>query len=543
MLANGKLVKKKSMLRRVTVVMLLGIFFMELVRTAWISDDAGITLRTVINFLNGYGPRFNVAERVQGYTHPLWFLLLSAVSYIAGNVYYATFFVSIIVSLVTFWMLIIKIPTKFSGGVIAGLILILSKSYIDFSTSGLENPLSHLLLVTTVFLAIGLSVSYQAKALALFCVICGLLYLTRVDLMVLIAPLVVYIIARSLSVSSVHLQEGVLRPWWRPNKPASSVFKALLLGSLPVLLWTIFSIYYYGFPFPNTAYAKLATGIPLADRVSQGCSYFLHFAQTDSLSCLTILVGVALGFERRNYLAASISIGIVFYLGYVLSIGGDFMMGRFFTAPLLMATMQIARLMLSPIKVTVAIILVVSLGVFNINKTLLSGSDYFNQDATDTGIADERGFWHWERGLITERRPSTSQGIFSMRNWSIDTQDVRVECGGVGFMSLSTGPGTHFIDTCALTDPLLARLPSLPWKQRIGHFNRALPVGYIESVANDKNLVEDDETRKLYQSIRLITRGDLNDTNRLRAIVSMNLSVFQKTLDRLRAKVAKHYPR
>ncbi len=110
--------KRFAALAHIAFAMLIGVFFIELVRTAWISDDAGITLRTVINFLNGYGPRFNVDERVQGYTHPLWFILLSAVSYLAGNVYYTTFFVSIVVSLLAFWIVIVKIPAKVSGGVI-----------------------------------------------------------------------------------------------------------------------------------------------------------------------------------------------------------------------------------------------------------------------------------------------------------------------------------------------------------------------------------------------------------------------------------------
>ncbi len=41
------------------------------------SDDAYITLRTVDNFINGYGLTWNISERVQAYTHPLWMFLLS----------------------------------------------------------------------------------------------------------------------------------------------------------------------------------------------------------------------------------------------------------------------------------------------------------------------------------------------------------------------------------------------------------------------------------------------------------------------------------
>ena len=34
---------------------------------------------------------------------------------------------------------------------------------------------------------------------------------------------------------------------------------------LPLLAWELFSLLFYGFPFPNTYYAKLNTGIPKAE--------------------------------------------------------------------------------------------------------------------------------------------------------------------------------------------------------------------------------------------------------------------------------------
>ena len=46
--------------------------------TAWVVDDAYITFRTVDNFVNGHGLTWNVAERVQAYSHPLWMFLVSA---------------------------------------------------------------------------------------------------------------------------------------------------------------------------------------------------------------------------------------------------------------------------------------------------------------------------------------------------------------------------------------------------------------------------------------------------------------------------------
>ena len=47
------------------------------VRLAWLGDDAYITLRSVENWVGGNGMRWNPADRVQTYTHPLWMLTLS----------------------------------------------------------------------------------------------------------------------------------------------------------------------------------------------------------------------------------------------------------------------------------------------------------------------------------------------------------------------------------------------------------------------------------------------------------------------------------
>ena len=51
-------------------------------KTAWLSEDSYITFRVADNFLEGYGLRWNVAERVQAYTHPLWLMLFVACGHV-----------------------------------------------------------------------------------------------------------------------------------------------------------------------------------------------------------------------------------------------------------------------------------------------------------------------------------------------------------------------------------------------------------------------------------------------------------------------------
>ena len=45
------------------------------------------------------------------------------------------------------------------------------------------------------------------------------------------------------------------------------------VGLAPLLLWLLWATLYFGFPFPNTAYAKLNLEIPRSVLLSQGLTY------------------------------------------------------------------------------------------------------------------------------------------------------------------------------------------------------------------------------------------------------------------------------
>ncbi|MEJ2612229.1 MAG: hypothetical protein P8179_19725, partial [Candidatus Thiodiazotropha sp.] len=158
------------------------LFLLVLLRTAWISDDAAITLRTVLNFIHGFGPTFNIDERVQAYTHPLWFFILSLGSLISGNVFYTTFVISITVTIISLGLLLNNISRNPFVLVLIGLAVVLSKAFVDFSTSGLENPLSHLLLLLAVLVASS-HIEKGNDKLSIFFLICSGLYLNRPDLL------------------------------------------------------------------------------------------------------------------------------------------------------------------------------------------------------------------------------------------------------------------------------------------------------------------------------------------------------------------------
>ena len=114
-------------------------FGLLLVRTAWMSDDAYITFRTVDNFLHGFGLRWNVLNRVQAYTHPLWMFVVAGATALTGELYYTVTFLSIALSIGAVVLCAFG-ASSLPMEVLTISALGVSKSFVDFSTSGLENP-------------------------------------------------------------------------------------------------------------------------------------------------------------------------------------------------------------------------------------------------------------------------------------------------------------------------------------------------------------------------------------------------------------------
>ena len=520
---------REFFIKTATIILLLpliAIYCFELFRTAWFCDDAIISFRSVVHFINGYGPIYNVTERVQAYTHPAWFILLSFFSLIIPNVYIASFFLSISISIIVFVIFIVKIPKSLVYSIIPLTLLVLSKSFIDYSTSGLENPLTHFFILMTVIQADGVMQSSEKKVSYLqnFILCLSLLYLTRPDGILLFFPLFCYFLFYFR-----HNMRGMIR--------------ALLIGALPVFIWTFFSLYYYGFPFPNTSYAKLGTQIPLSDLIVQGWNYV---CLTDYVSLAAIGLGLLTALFS-GYYSRILACGVVMYCLYIISIGGDFMAGRFFSAPLFLASILSARpafrnIYLSIIFYSLAAYTVLFPGMRDLERTVLSPRHYTGTGAPvnySNGIADERAFYHTfkAQGMIFHfKQKEGSSGYFPW-DYTFDThpyptafdgyiEDVKVTCGALGELGITSGPKVHYIDVCALSDPLLSRLPYAYGKDwRIGHFTRMLPQNYEESIRQDKNLLLDPDTKAFYESIRMITRAPLNNLERWKHIIKINVGL------------------
>lgn len=499
--------------------MALCLYCLVLARTAWMADDAYISLRVVDNFVHGYGLRWNVGERVQAYTSPLWVLFLSAGYFVTREAYFTTLLLSFVVSLGAVLLVSLRAAASKTGAILALGTLITSRAFVDYSTSGLENPLTHLLVAYFAYRLLKAK-EYDARLLLHLSLVTSAAMLNRMDTVLLLAPALL-IVAWRLS--------------WR------AALQPMLLGSIPIVLWTAFSIVYYGFPVPNTAYAKLGGGVPFGERIAQGLTYLLDSLIVDPVTLLVIGWAACLAFRARSIRSIALAAGMILYLAYAVRIGGDFMSGRFFSAPLLLAAILVSR---SPAfrhgpAAAVALALVLAVGWAGRTPNLLSGVEaagYDKLEIPETGIADERRYYYQRTGLLFFQRWEEVPLVASpkrQRKWRDPTTDTRVyTAGAIGFAGYFAGPDTHIVDPLGLSDPLLARLPAEydpGW--RIGHLKRAVPAGYVESIESGENRLHDPELAAYFDKLKLITTGDLFCADRWKAIWTMNLAQDRHLID------------
>jgi arabinofuranosyltransferase len=474
-------------------------FAVVLLRTAWVCDDAYITLRTVDNFTNGHGLRWNVAERVQTYTHPLWMFTLSAVYYFTQEAFFTAIAVSVLVSVAAVAVLLFAGVRSFYWGWLALTALVFSQAFVDYSTSGLENPLTHLLLA--VFIAVLLRRKPGFGKLFSLALLAALGMTNRMDNALLFAP-------------------ALLVAWW--EGPRLKGLLALGLGFTPFVLWEAFSLAYYGFFVPNTAFAKLGTGLSSVQLMQQGLYYLLNALLRDTLTIAVIVAGLALALLRGNVRVLALAAGMVLYVLYVIRVGGDFMSGRFFTAPFFVGVAiltcysdedrarwcgHVAGWSARWAPPALAGLLTVAAAWMGLGlpipgraesaerpwakttPTVFSGADY--GDSTRNfrdphGIGDERRFYYRDSGLLRYTRNAelpSSRFVSEGKAFRAVGRPLVRRAGSVGFRGYFGGPDVHLVDYYALGDPLLARLPALynpDW--RIGHFSRTVPVGYEETL-------------------------------------------------------------
>ncbi|MBL9078143.1 MAG: hypothetical protein JNL08_11605 [Planctomycetes bacterium] len=520
----------------------------------WVVDDAFITLRQVQQLLLGNGFVWNQGERVQAYTHPLWALLMVPAFALTGEGFWTLAVLSLMTTLAGFAVALAALwRSGTAWRAVAFLLLLLpSKAFFDYTSSGLENCLTHLLVVATYArlwtwcdAAAPGDATHLRRGLFALALLTGLTYLNRADTLLLVLPALLLGAARTF-----RLQR------WRAAAPVA-------LGLAPVLLWTAWSVLYYGSPVPNTAIAKI-TGARLTtgERLESGLLYALDSVLRDPWTLLLAATAIVLLAARRQAAAVAAAAGLTLYLLYVTVLGaaGTHMSGRFYSAVACLAAFALARsLHDAGAGTSLRLAGLAALASFAVPSSPLQATwrpgsyafalTNFHRTIDTRAVVAVEGasLLSYQRGMRMPNHTWFKAGL------AFAQSPERVHVGGmgeqggtdaIGYSAFAAGPDKYVVDRLALTDPLLARLPLAVAEafDRPGHVKRELPAGYLASIETDSNRIEDPDLHAYYDRLRLVVRGPLWSWERLQTIVALNLGQYDHLLARYAARAGLRAP-
>ena len=517
---NKKVHIKPSVLKIICLI----IFALLVIFQAWIADDSFHIFVMAKNFINGHGLVYNIGVRTNASTTPLLLLLTTFLSYLTGEIEFTAIAIGVVTSVAAFGLLIRRIESNVLI-VLATLCVSLSYGFMAFTTSGIETSLIFLIQIIFIDYILNHQGNYTFKQLFYVALLCSLSLLTRFDTCFLMFFPTAYIFLRKKDCSFPKM------------------FLAGILGLLPFFAWIGFSIIYYGFPFPNTFYAKIRSNVSLMDYFRKGIDFYIVNFLCDTITLLIIIAALILLTWKGDALRRMIAVGMFLKLVYILRIGGDFMLGRHFAGLFIVAVYIIIdhsykNKLFEKISIVKAgficsifVLLFVSGSVFK--PCVLPYSD----------VADERGYYYSYLSLqkIIESKITGENYPLRQRFYLIPEVEKDIEAGYQGDV-ISFAPGIlvfnyvdkiNLYDQCALADPLLPYM-SVDWnrskafassdgKWRIGHLQRKIPDGYRESLQQNTNVIKDPEIHELYDKILLVVRSeDLFAPERLKAIWELN---------------------
>jgi len=290
-------------------IVIIALMAIHIVQYFFLTDDAFISFRYARHLADGNGLVFNIGERVEGYTNFLWVLILSGLNIFGIPPEIATNVLSI---LLTFTLLgvVIAFSRRFFAVdnwelliLIAPFFLALNRSFAVWSTSGLETRLFTTLIFAAVyFYAISYKEDTKLKYSIFFF---SLASLTRPEGILLFSSFYgFYLISE-----------------FKHRHKLQNFFKYLPIFIILVGGHFIFRYIYYGYPFPNTFYAKV-TGAWF----DSGFLYLFTFIHEYGLYLLIpLLIPIFTRFydaQKRRVIISTIA-PLIPYLIYLAYLGGD----------------------------------------------------------------------------------------------------------------------------------------------------------------------------------------------------------------------------
>lgn len=526
---------KSAANKPIIILGLFSLFSYVFVINGWVVDDAYITFRTVDNFLNGNGLTWNVFERVQTYTHPMWFFVLSLCQYLISDFYFSAIIPSYLFVLAAMGLAGYGLYRKDKNLTSAALLTILllgCKAFVDYSSSGLENPLSYWL--ASLFLYFLLlhpsdTSTFSLRRISVFFLIASLAFFNRQDTILLYIPLLLYLLFLNIRQRPVTLPLIVF------------------LSILPATVWFVFSFFYYGSPFPNTAYAKsFSSGLDLSYKINAGLQYGFSSLSQDPINHALIFGSFAWTLIRKDKPAVFMMLGVLLYYTYIITTAAaaTHMGGRFFSVPFFISTLIFVYYCQHNIARLLTVVILVVVAMINPVSPFKTGTSWYHAPLQVAGPShiDTKYYVQREGGALLEQfgKQNITHHPWYQNGSEFKQQPETVHIGGayggdaVGYFSFSAGSKKRIIDLAGLTDPLLARLPAcIDYSKRVksGHYRRSMPDGYAETIATLSNQITDESLREYYRILANVTRGPLFDVERIKQLLALTTGQYDHLIE------------
>lgn len=329
------------------ILIFLSVIFIYLCfDTQFLQDDSFITFRYVENFVHGNGLVFNIGEKVEGYTNFLWLLLLSIFAFLKFDLLSISQYLS-----VGFGVLILFAAYKISDiiklqpeavsnkkgresnepsyvnmvfNILPVILLVFTGAFTYWSVSGMESSMFIFFAMVSIYYYIKEKDSGEINykfALFLF-----LASLTRPEGLYLFFIILFHKVVVTF-VEKRNVGESLKTLFSKNNLVTYLIF------IVPTGLYILFRLSYYGYPFPNTFYAK--TGISWV-YIQTGLEYTWNFFKSYLLFGIIYLLPLVLFRLKKNFFEISfLYILTFFYTLYVISVGGDVLQLHRFFLPVL----------------------------------------------------------------------------------------------------------------------------------------------------------------------------------------------------------------
>lgn len=321
-----------------------------------IMEDQYISLRYSRNLAEGAGLVFNLGERVEGFSNPLWVFLMAPAFLLKID---ALFFNRMLCLLFGFahFPLMVAIMRKHSSdrapsvvGMFPAILIALSFPFLFWMKSGMETVFASFLLLSAGYLLITRKYLWSS-------VVFGLLALTRPEGIIYMATAPLFI----------FLNED--------DDIAGKIFKSLLPGILIFSCYEVFRIVYFSAWLPNSFHAKVS--VDSLHQKLRGTMYYGSWFF--GIRGFVLLVALVLLARKMEWMKSSVVwLGaVVLNAFFVIAVGGDYLpYSRFIVA------------------VMPAFALVLGIGILSIYKIDGAGGNNFVRQAFAIAVIVGAFFLH-----------------------------------------------------------------------------------------------------------------------------------------------------